>query len=90
MRDNMAVVGLTFRQLTKEDSHFLVKYHEDGELQVRSRGFVLTQDKVMRLFFHYPIPPYQLDESISKFRGVWCILCHFYSILNRNSFKQTM
>ena len=42
-----AVVPLTFRQLSKEDSHFLVKYHEDGELQVRSRGFVLTQAKVL-------------------------------------------
>ena len=42
-----AVVPLTFRQLSKEDSHFLVKYHEDGELQVRSRGFVLTQGKVL-------------------------------------------
>ena len=39
----LAVVPLTFRQLSKEDSHFLVKYHEDGELQVRSHGFVLTQ-----------------------------------------------
>ena len=42
-----AVVPLTFRQLSKEDSHFLVKYHEDGELQVRSRSFVLTQAKVL-------------------------------------------
>ena len=41
------LVPLTFRQLSKEDSHFLVKYHEDGELQVRSRGFVLTQAKVL-------------------------------------------
>ena len=42
-----AVVPLTFRQLSKEDSHFLVKYHKDGELQVRSRGFVLTQAEVL-------------------------------------------
>ena len=42
-----AVEPLTFRQLSKEDSHFLVKYHEDGELKVRSHGFVLTQAKVL-------------------------------------------
>ena len=42
-----AVVPLTFRQLSKEDSHFLVKYHEDGELQVRSHSFALTQAKVL-------------------------------------------
>ena len=26
-----------------------------------------------------PVHPYQLDESISNFRGVWCTF-HFYSI----------
>ena len=36
-----------------------------------------------------PFHPYQLDESISNFRGVWCAFS-FYSISNRNSCKQTV
>ena len=30
------------RQQTRLSSHFLVRYHEDGKLQVRSRGFFLN------------------------------------------------
>ena len=33
--------------------------------------------------------PYQMDESISKFRGPG-VCCHFYSFSNRNSCKQTV
>ena len=33
--------------------------------------------------------PYQLDETISKFRGVWCIFL-FWFLLNRITWKQTV
>ena len=62
-----AVVPLTFRQLSKEDSHFLVKYHEDGELQVRSRGFVLTQAKVL---FE---PRYEKTSFLHNYANVFAI-----------------
>ena len=34
--------------------------------------------------------PYQLDESISIFRGGWCIVFYFYFIFDTNSYKQTV
>ena len=36
-----------------------------------------------------PVHPYQLNESISNL-GVYGILFYFYSIVNRNSCKQTV
>ena len=36
-----------------------------------------------------PIHPYQMDESISNFRGFWCTFS-FYSISNRYSCQQTV
>ena len=33
---------------------------------------------------------YLLDESISDFRGIWCIFFHFYFISSRNSCKQSL
>ena len=50
----MSVVTLTYRQLTKEDSFFLVQYQEDDFLQVRGRGFLHTDEKVRnsRFFFY--------------------------------------
>ena len=43
----MSVVPLTYRQLTRENNFFLLEYAEDGYLQVRGRGFVQTEDKVI-------------------------------------------
>ena len=67
-----AVVPLTLRQLSKKDSHFLVKYHEDGELQVRSRGFVLTQAKVL---FEGA-----LFESRYEKTSFFCIIMRMFSL----------
>ena len=47
----MSVVTLTYRQLTKEDSFFLVQYQEDDSLQVRGRGFLHTDEKVRNSSF---------------------------------------
>lgn len=43
---NSESVTMSLRQLTKTCSHFLVKYHEDGKLQVRTRGCFQTSDEV--------------------------------------------
>ena len=43
----MSVVPLTYRQSTRGNNFFLVDYAEDGYLQVRGRGFVQTEDKVI-------------------------------------------
>ncbi|KAH3851568.1 hypothetical protein DPMN_094050, partial [Dreissena polymorpha] len=34
------------RQLTRQDSYFLVRYHCDGKLQIRTSGFFQTTDEV--------------------------------------------
>ena len=49
----MSVVPVSYRrlpqrQLTKEDNFFLVQYDDDDSLQVRGRGFVLTEEKVRK------------------------------------------
>ena len=49
----MSVVPVSYRrlpqrQLTKEDNFFLVQYDDDDCLQVRGRGFVLTEEKVRK------------------------------------------
>jgi hypothetical protein len=42
---------MSLRQVTKRDSHFLVKYVCDKKLQVRGTGFFATSEKVCNFFF---------------------------------------
>ena len=43
---------MSFRQLTKVCNYFLVKYHEDGNLQVRSRGHFQKTDEVSYIYLY--------------------------------------
>ena len=57
---------------------------------------VCAQTKVIFPFNpHLPnglFHPYQLDESVSNFRNVWCTVSFFFFVVvsNRNSCKQTV
>jgi hypothetical protein len=44
---------MSLRQVTKRDSHFLVKYVCDKKLQVRGTGFFATSEKVCNFFLLY-------------------------------------
>ena len=68
-REELAALG-TFKQKGRDDTEILVSETED--ILSRCTKLVSSVKVVNPHLPSGPVHAYQLDESISSFRGVWC------------------